>query len=261
MTPRPYESILVAEEGGVATITLNRPERRNAIGPVMINELLWALSDATAADTVRAIVITGAGKTFCAGGDFAQMTSGADGPKLPPRGDFADLLKALFRTTKPVVARVNGHAMGGGLGLVAASTFAVASTDAKLGTPEIDVGLFPFMIFSVLERMMTRRRLVEMVLSGGKLSAEEAKDAGLVNRVVPPEELDRAVEAYTKMVSAKSPSTVRLGLEALRDTDELTMDEKLPILSERLARCLGTEDAREGLMAFLERREPKWSGR
>jgi enoyl-CoA hydratase/carnithine racemase len=117
------------------------------------------------------------------------------------------------------------------------------------------------MIFSVLERVMTRRRLVEMVLSGGKLTAEEARDAGLVNRVAAPEELDAAVAAYTAMIESKSPSTVRLGLEALRDTDELGMKEKLPILAERLGRCLATDDAREGLMAFLERRAPKWTGR
>jgi enoyl-CoA hydratase/carnithine racemase len=261
MIERPYEAILVRHEGTVRTLTLNRPERRNAIGPVMMNELLWALEDATTDEAVTSIVLTGAGKTFCAGGDFAEMTGGASEPKLPPKGDFKDLLLALFRTTKPVIARVNGHAMGGGLGLVAACTFAVASTDAKLGTPEIDVGLFPFMIFSVLERVMTRRRLVELVLSGGKLTAEEAKEAGLVNRVASPEELDAAVAGYTDMIASKSPSTVRLGLEALRDTDELTMEAKLPILSERLGRCLATDDAREGLMAFLERRTPRWTGK
>jgi enoyl-CoA hydratase/carnithine racemase len=261
MIERPYESILVAAADGVATITLNRPERRNAIGPVMVNELLWALEDATADDAVRSIVITGAGKAFCAGGDFAQMSGGADGPKLPPKGDYKDLLLALWRTTKPVIARVNGHAMGGGLGLVAASTFAVASTDAKLGTPEIDVGLFPFMILSVLERLMTRRRLVEMLLSGGKLDAAEAADAGLVNKAVAPDALDAAVAAYTQMIASKSPITVRLGLEALRDTDGLTLEAKLPILSDRLAHCLATDDAREGLMAFLQKRPPAWTGR
>jgi enoyl-CoA hydratase/carnithine racemase len=260
MTPRPYESIVVDENDGVATITLNRPERRNAIGPVMVNELLFALEDATAEAAVRSIVITGAGKAFCAGGDFSQM-SGPEGPKLPPKGDYKDLLLALWRTSKPVVARVNGHAMGGGLGIVAASTFAVASTEAKLGTPEIDVGLFPFMIYAVLERVMTRRRLVEMVLSGGKLSAEEAAAAGLVNRAVPPADLDSAVATYTALVASKSPITVRLGLEALRDTDGLALPEKLPILSERLGQCLATDDAREGLMAFLEKRRPTWSGR
>ncbi|HEX3597254.1 MAG TPA: enoyl-CoA hydratase-related protein, partial [Polyangiaceae bacterium] len=165
---RPYESIVVVADGGVLRITLNRPDRRNALGPVMVNELLWALDDAQKDDAVRSVVVTGAGKAFCAGGDFAQM-SGSEPPKLPPKGGYDDLLLSLWHTTKPVVARVNGAAMGGGLGLVAASTFAVASTDAKLGTPEIDVGLFPFMILSVLERVMPRRRLLEMVLSGERL--------------------------------------------------------------------------------------------
>jgi enoyl-CoA hydratase/carnithine racemase len=260
MTQRPYESILVEASATVLRITLNRPERRNAIGPIMVNELLWALEDAGTDDAVRSVVITGAGKAFCAGGDFGQM-GGGDAPKLPPKGTFEDLLLALWNSTKPVIARVNGHAMGGGLGLVAASTFAVASTDAKLGTPEIGVGLFPFMILSVLERVMPRRKLLEMLLSGDKLDAGEAQAAGLVNRAVPPAELDAAVDAYTAMVASKSPITVRLGLEALRDTDGLTLKGKLPILAGRLAACLATEDAREGLTAFLEKREPKWTGR
>jgi len=261
MTTRPYQSILVATADGVATITLNRPERRNAIGTVMTNELLWALEDATADETVRSIVITGAGKAFCAGGDFAQMTGGSDAPELPPKGDFKDLMLALFYAEKPVIARVNGHAMGGGLGIVAASTFSVAATSAKLGTPEIDVGLFPFMIYAVLERVMTRRRLVEMMFSGGKLTAEEAAEAGLVNKAVPDDQLDEAVAGYTKLIASKSPSTVRLGLRALRDTDGLRIADKLPILSDALAKCLSTDDAREGLTAFLQKRPPSWSGR
>jgi enoyl-CoA hydratase/carnithine racemase len=261
MIDRPYESIALFSADSVRTITLNRPERRNAIGPTMMNELLWALEDAAADESVRSIVLTGAGKTFCAGGDFAEMASGGGTSQLPPKGDFKDLLLAMWQTTKPIVARVNGHALGGGLGLVAAATFAVASKDAKLGTPEIDVGLFPFMIYAVLERLMTRRRLVEMMLFGEKLTADEALEAGLVNAVVPAEALDLAVAGYTKQIASKSPSTVRLGLEALRDVDELAMADRLPILSERLAQCLSTEDAREGLTAFLEKRTPKWTGR
>jgi enoyl-CoA hydratase/carnithine racemase len=261
MTLRSYQAILVEGAGTVAKITLNRPERRNAIGPLMVNELLTALSDANADDAVRSVVITGAGKAFCAGGDFGQMGGPDSAAELPAKGSFEDLLLALWGATKPVVARVNGQALGGGLGLVAACTFAVASSDAKLGTPEIGVGVFPFMILSVLERVMPRRRLVEMLLSGEKLDAEAALAAGLLNRVVPPAELDAATAAYTDMIASKSPLTVRLGLEALRDTDELGMREKLPILASRLARCLATDDAREGLTAFLEKRPPRWTGR
>lgn len=261
MIERPYETLLIGVSSGVVTITLNRPERRNAIGPIMVNELLWALEDAVSDDSVRSIVLTGAGKAFCAGGDFAQMTGGADGPKLPPKGDYKDLLLAMWQTPKPIIARVNGHAMGGGLGLVAASTFAIASRDAKLGTPEIDVGLFPFMIYAVLERVMTRRRLMEMLLFGEKLSADDAAAAGLVSLAVPAEELDAVVEGYAKRIAGKSPITLRLGLEALRDVDGLTMQNKLPVLGDRLAQCLATDDAREGLMAFLEKRPPKWTGK
>ena len=172
--PRAYGKIKVARAGAVETITLSYPERRNAIGPQMTNELLWALEDASSADDVRAVVITGAGKAFCAGGDFQQMTGGAEGEALPPKGDYADLLLAMTRFEKPIVAKVNGHAMGGGLGLVAASTFAIASAEAQLGTPEIQVGLFPMMIMAVLARLVPRRRLLKMMLLGEKLAAGEA---------------------------------------------------------------------------------------
>lgn len=261
MQPRPYRTIQVACHAGVATLTLNRPDRRNAIGPQMVSELLYALEDAGDDDDVLCIVLTGAGKAFCAGGDFSQMTGGSEDGELPLKGDYRDLLLALWRTSKPVVARVNGHAMGGGLGLVAASTFAIASTEAKLGTPEIDVGLFPFMILAVLERVMGRRALVEMMLFGERLSAEQAEQAGLINRAVAPEALDGAVRAVTDRIASKSPSTIRLGLQAMADTEELTLERKLPILSERLGQCLATDDAREGLTAFLEKRPPKWTGK
>lgn len=261
MEARPYQTVLVASEDGVATLTLNRPERRNAIGVQMVNELLWALSDAWADDAVRSVVLTGAGSTFCAGGDFQQMTGASEADALPPKGDYQDLLLALWRAPKPVIARVNGHAMGGGLGLVAATTFAVAATDAKLGTPEINVGLFPFMIMAVLERVMGRRALVEMMVSGQRLSAGEAAAVGLINRAVAPEALDGAVKEYTDMIASKSPSTLRLGLAALAESEELGLEEKLPILGKRLGECLATDDAREGLMAFLEKRTPRWTGK
>jgi enoyl-CoA hydratase/carnithine racemase len=259
---RMFSKIRTAEAKGVVTITLSYYERRNAIGPQMTNELLWAIEDAHADETIQAIVLTGEGKAFCAGGDFAQMTGGeTDGPKLPPKGDYADLLLAMVRAEKPIVARVNGPAMGGGLGLVAASTFAIAQDDAKLGTPEIDVGLFPMMIMAVLARLVPRRKLVEMMLLGKKLTAAEALDHGILNRVVAAGELDAAVAATTESILKKSPSTIALGLRAFAKQDDMDLEKALPMLREKLAECLATEDAREGLMAFLEKRDPVWKGR
>jgi enoyl-CoA hydratase/carnithine racemase len=255
---RPYERIKVERGGGVETISLSNPTRRNAIGPRMMSELLWALEDARAADDVRSIVLTGEGKTFCAGGDF---TGAPHESELPHKGDFADLLLALYRSEKPVVAKVNGDALGGGLGLATACTFAVASTAARLGTPEIDLGLFPMMIMAVLSRRIPRRRLTEMMLFGEKLGADEAARLGLVNRAVAPEQLDAAVLAITAAIAAKSATTVRLGLRALAAQDDLDLERALPLLRDRLSELLATDDAREGLMAFLEKRPPRWTGR
>jgi enoyl-CoA hydratase/carnithine racemase len=252
---------VVAEDGGVLRVTLKNPARRNAIGPAMVNELLWAFADAADDAAVRSIVLTGAGDAFCAGGDFAQMTGGAGASELPHKGDYADLLLAMVRSPKPIVARVNGHAMGGGLGLVAASHFAVAARGAKLGTPEIDVGLFPMMIMAVLARVVPRRRLLEMMLLGERMGADEAAALGLVGRAVDPPELDAAVARITAAIASKSPITTRLGLEAFAAQDDLDLAEALPMLRERLAGCLATDDAREGLMAFLEKRPPRWTGK
>ncbi len=261
MSTREYGMIEVTHQNGVATLELNNPARRNAIGPRMINELLYALEDAAEDEEVRSIVITGAGKAFCAGGDLAQMTGGTDAPELPPKGDYADLLLAMVGSPKPIIARVNGHAMGGGLGLVAASHFAIGQVGAKLGTPEINLGLFPMMIMAVLRRVMTHRRLTEMMLLGLRLSTAEAVQTGILNRAVPAEELDQAVAEITDQISNKSPVTVKLGLEAMAAQDDLDLESALPLLRERLAACLATDDAREGLMAFLEKREPVWTGR
>jgi enoyl-CoA hydratase/carnithine racemase len=259
---RAYAKIRVASQGPTLRITLFNPERRNAIGPQMTNELLWALSDGLEDAAVRVVVITGEGKAFCAGGDFAQMTGAAsDADALPHKGDYADLLLAMTRYEKPIVARVNGAAMGGGLGIVAASHFALAVTDAKLGTPEIDVGLFPFMIAAVLARVIVpRRALVEMMLRGQKLEAAEAMRIGIVSRVVTAEALDGEVDALCADLAARSPTAMRLGLRAFAAQDALALEAALPMLRERLGEALGTNDAREGLTAFLEKRKPNWTG-
>lgn len=251
-------TVKIADERGVRVLTLNNPDRRNAIGPRMINELLYALEAAHADAGVRVVIITGEGSAFCAGGDFTSMAS-ADDP--PHKGDYADLLLAMVRAEKPIIARVNGHAMGGGLGLVAASTFAIAETNAKLGTPEIDVGLFPMMIMAVLKKHVPRRRLLEMMLLGERMPAAEAAKVGLVNKVVTADALDATVASLVSRLLEKSPMAIRLGLRAFAEQDDLDLDHALPLLRGKLGECLATDDAREGLMAFLEKRRPVWTGK
>jgi enoyl-CoA hydratase/carnithine racemase len=252
-----YSKIRTAKDGPRFTITLFNPERRNAIGPVMTNELLHALEGAHADEAVRVIVLTGEGKAFCAGGDFQQMTSGAEAPELPHKGDYADLLLAMTRSEKPIIARVNGAAMGGGLGLVAASTFAIAQSDAMLGTPEVNVGLFPMMIMAVLARVVPRRKLLEMMLLGERMSAHEALKMGLVSEVGG----DASVDALVQKIVSKSPITLKLGLRAFAEQDDLDLEKALPMLRGKLGECLATDDAREGLMAFLQKRPPQWTGK
>jgi enoyl-CoA hydratase/carnithine racemase len=265
---RLWSKIRTADLGPVRTITLFNPERRNAIGPLMVNELLWAIADAHEDEDIRVMVICGSseGKAFCAGGDFAQMSGSSgkdDGPQLPSKGDYADLLLAMAKSEKPIIAKVSGAALGGGLGLVAASTFAVADQNAKLGTPEVDVGLFPMMIMAMLARLVPRRALLEMMLFGQKLSAEQAQKLGIVNRIAENEaELTAAVKTLSDQIVSKSPITIALGLRAFAEQDEMAaLKDSLPMLRTKLAECLATDDAREGLMAFLEKRAPVWKGR
>ncbi len=212
-----YQKIATARAAGVETITLNAPERRNAIGPQMTSELLWALDGAAAAADVRVVVMTGAGKAFCAGGDFQQFTGAGEGEALAPMGDYADLLLAMARFDKPIVAKVNGHAMGGGLGLVAACTFAIVSTDAQLGTPEIQVGLFPMMIMAVLARLVPRRRLIQMMLLGEKIvRRRRRRGSGSVNDAVAARRARRGGAEARRCAAREEPDDREAGTSRVR---------------------------------------------
>ncbi len=245
------------DRGGARWLTLCNVGRKNAIGPAMVGELLQALRQADQDSTVRVVVLTGQGETFCAGGDFGQMSPSGE-QKLV--GDYAELLLAMTRFEKPIISRVMGVAMGGGLGLVAASHFAVLSSETKLATPEINVGLFPMMIMAVLSRSVPRKRLMEMMLLGEKFDAARALELGLATRVVAPTELDAVVERLVEQLASKSPSSLRMGLRAFAAQDDLALADSLPMLRDGLASLLATDDAREGLTAFLEKRAPVWVG-
>jgi enoyl-CoA hydratase/carnithine racemase len=261
-----YAEILYETRGPIARITLNRPDKRNPLGPTTIGELLHALERARADEAVRVIVLTGAGKVFSAGGDLSTMGGGgtplqATGGAVTRPGTFVDLNLALTRVGKPTIAMVNGHALAGGLGLVVACDVAIASDEAQLGTPEINVGLWPMMIMATIFRNVPRKRGLELMMTGDKISATEAERIGLITRAVPRERLEAEVEALAAKLAGKSPAVMRLGLEAFYATQDLELEPALRHLERQLMAVLATEDAREGLMAFLEKRAPQWKGK
>lgn len=250
------------KDGVIRTIILSNPARKNAIGAEMVSELLHALGQAEGDPDVRVVILTGDGSAFCSGGDFSQMTeSSGEGPAIPPQGDYAELLHRLYRFEKPTIARVVGPAMGGGLGIVAACTFAIADSGATFGTPEVRVGLFPMMIMAVLQRVVPRRKLAQMMLLGDRIDAEQALAFGLVTQVATGEAFEAQVSSVATRLAALSPSTLKLGLRAFAEQGDLPLDEALPLLRGKLAEVLATDDAREGLTAFLEKRAPVWTGK
>ncbi|MGZ3406325.1 MAG: enoyl-CoA hydratase/isomerase family protein [Polyangia bacterium] len=261
-----YSEILYEVQGATARITLNRPEKRNPLGPTTIGELLHALDCAKDDVAVRVIVLTGAGKVFSAGGDLSSMGSGgtplqASGSASTKPGTFVDLNLALTRVGKPTIAMVNGHALAGGLGLVVACDVAIAADDAQLGTPEINVGLWPMMIMATIFRNVPRKRGLELIMTGDKISAAQAAELGLITRAVPRDRLQAEVDALAEKLAGKSPVVMRMGLEAFYRVQDLELEPALQYLQGQLVAVLGTEDAREGLMAFLEKRAPQWKGR
>ena len=268
-SPATYSELLYEVRSGVATITFNRPERRNPIGPSTVGELLHALGRARDDATVRVVVLTGAGKIFSAGGDLSQM-SGSGGTPLQSgsaenrvAGTFADLMNLLAGTGigKPTIAKVNGHAMAGGLGIVVACDLAIAADDAGFATPEINVGLWPMMIMATIFRNVPRKRAMELILTGDRVDAPTAERLGLITRAVPRDRLDAEVQALCDKLTAKSPLIVQMGLDAYHRMQDMPLDPALRHLEGELGRVLGTEDAAEGLMAFLQKRPPVWKAK
>ena len=250
-------------EGGQALLTLDRPKARNALSPQVLDGLMAALDRAEADPAARVVVLTGAGeKVFCAGGDLGQM--GGEGGFLAThdgRRAYARLLLRLQDIRKPTVARVNGHALAGGLGLVLACDLAVAAEHAEVGTPEIDVGLFPMMMMALLQRHLGRKRALELVLTGERLPAREALSLGLLNRVVPATELDTTVGALAGKLAGKSQAVLALGRRAFFTAEDLPLPAALEYLASQLSLNVLTEDAAEGVTAFIEKRPPKWNDR
>jgi enoyl-CoA hydratase/carnithine racemase len=252
-----YETV-----GDRATITIDEPERRNPLSTSTMAELLSHTLTAQADSAVKVIVYTGAGdRAFSAGGD---LSSGFVSDPLGlhrDRGVLADLFRAMWRGGKPTVARVNGHALAGGFGLAVACDITVCVDDAKLGTPEIDVGLWPMMITVPLLRAMPAKAVLELMMTGRIITPGEALRLGAVSRVVARAELDPVVDEIVSGLAAKSPAVMMLGRDAFDNVVGLDVDAALDHLQAGLTAVALTEDSREGVAAFLEKRAPRWTGR
>jgi enoyl-CoA hydratase len=248
--------------GAQARLTIDRESARNALSPDVVAGLTELIARAEADPEVRSIVLTGAGeKVFCAGGDLGGLSgdgflAGHDG-----RRGYGQLLLRLQSCVKPTVARVNGHALAGGLGLMLACDFAVAADSAGFGTPEIDRGLFPMMVIAMLQRHLGRRRALQLVLLGERLTAAEAMAWGLVNQVVPAAQLDEATHALAAKLAGKSKAILALGKRAFLAAEDLPLPNAMELLAANLSLNVMAEDAAEGVTAFMQKRPPKWNDR
>jgi 3-hydroxypropionyl-coenzyme A dehydratase len=249
---------------GVRTIALDDPEKRNALSAELLDELLAALEDARDDGGTRCVVIASTHPTvFCAGGNLTAF--GDDAPLVEKHlgnDRFPRLFTLLSELGKPTICAAGGHTLAGGLGLALACDLIVARESATFGTPEINVGVFPFMLMALLYRNLPRKRVDELMLLGDRLSAQKAHALGIVNRVVDDgEDFEAAVDEWARRLAAKSPVLMRLGKDAMRRQRDLTFEDALAFLQSQLTLALATEDAKEGLRAFLEKRDPVWIGR
>jgi enoyl-CoA hydratase/carnithine racemase len=258
-----FESLLYDVTDHVATITINRPDRRNALSWTVMTELRQALRAAKADREARVVVLTGSGdKAFSAGADLSGMAEGAGFTDLhDARGEMTRLFRDLWELGKPTIARVRGYALAGGFGLVLACDVVIAADDAQFGTPEIDVGLWPMMITVPMVRSMPPKKALELQMTGRRVGADEALAIGFVNEVVPVAELDAAVARMTEVLAGKSPAVMKLGRDAFYGVLDQSAAEALRMLHAGLSLVVQTEDAAEGIRAFQEKRPPEWKGR
>lgn len=257
------KKVLFEVADGVATVTLNDPEKRNMLSGQMLTELVEALKTASDSDEVRAVVLTGAGeKVFCAGADLGGF--GADAP-LVEKHFASDLFLEFFRLMprlgKPSLCALNGHVLAGGMGLALSCDLLIAREGSTFSTPEINVGAFPYMIMAIIYRNVPRKKVNEMMLLGERISAEDAVQFGLANKVVAADEFDEAVRDWATKLASKSPVLMRLGHDAMYRQQDMALDEALEFLRSQLSLTFSTEDIQEGVQAFFEKREPKWKGR
>jgi enoyl-CoA hydratase/carnithine racemase len=250
--------------GPAVWLIVDRPERRNALNDGAIDGLFDGLRRAEAEPEARAVVITGAGdRAFCAGADLTSTESPSEGRVAhhDRRGRIGELILAIRGHPLPVIARVNGLALAGGFGLMLACDLVVAAEGVEVGTPEVDVGLWPYMVSALIAREVPRKVAMEMMLTGRPLPVSDAVRWGFVNRVVPRDQLDPAMEELVDVLASKSPLILRLGKESFVRAQDMGLAEALSYLQAMLTLNLETEDVEEGVNAFLQKRSPSWRGR
>ena len=248
---------------GVATIAMDQPETRNALSDELLDDLIAAFAAARDDEAVRCVVLASThATTFSAGGNLGAFA--ADVPlahKHAGTARFPRLFTLIGELGKPVVCAANGHCLAGALGLALACDLIVASEQATFGTPEINVGVFPFMIMALIYRDVGRKKTNELLLLGERIDAREAERIGLVNRVVAPDEFDGAVAEWAQALAAKSPLLMLMGKDAMHRQQDMAFDDALDYLRAQLTIAFATEDIQEGVTAFFEKREPRWKGR
>lgn len=255
------EEVLYEQRGACVWLTLNRPDKRNALNGAVIQGLREGLQRAHSQNDVRAIVLTGAGdKAFCAGADLQPGVGFVFDP-AQPSSDYADLLRQAQAATLPIVARLNGVCMAGGMGLLCVADMAVAADHVMLGLPEVKVGVFPMQVMSLLKDLVPPRVVREWSLTGEPFSAQEALSHGLLNHVVPASQLDAKTEWLVGRLLDKSPTAIRRGKYAMRAISAMSFDQAIAYTESQIALTAMTEDAKEGRAAFNEKRKPSFPGR
>ncbi|ACF00951.1 Enoyl-CoA hydratase/isomerase [Rhodopseudomonas palustris TIE-1] len=255
-------AVIIEKRDQALWITINRPDKRNAINAGVVEGITSGWKQAHDDAEVRVIVLTGAGdKAFCAGADLQSTGAAFSFDFSKPNVDYADLLRLAQNATKPSIARVNGTCMAGGMGLLCMTDMAVAADNVVFGLPEVKVGVFPMQVMSLLQDIAPRRLIAEWSLTGEPFDATTAREAGLLNYVVPAAELDAKVNWLAKRLTDKSPTAIRRGKYAMRAIAAMSFDESIAYTESQIALLAMTEDAKEGLKAFAEKRKPVWPGK
>lgn len=253
--------VLYSRENHAFRITLNRPEKRNAINNDLIEGISDGIKQAEADTDVRCIVLTGAGdKAFCAGGDL-QPGGGFNFNFAEPSTAYGNLLRQAQNCPLPILAVVNGTCVAGGMGLVVMADLAIAVDTAKFGLPEAKIGLFPMQVLALMKALVPARTLREWMLTGELFSAQDAMEAGLLNRVVPTEQLVECADGIVSSLAKTSPSALRRGKYAMRAVDAMSFDQAIAFAEGQLGLMTLTQDAKEGLASFNEKRSPKFTGK